>query len=221
MMSRARMHATLAQNAQDLSPWLLVAAAAFVALVALLVVSPFMRKHANAAEPTRATRVTQRAVTTPPPATATIPATPATPDSAAVERDLRELMRELSEMTRRSTAQFDARAARLEQLIRAADERLAKLTGAMTPAGEVTADAPQTTLTPLAAEPAPASAPASTPLEPDGSGDVVDPRHVEIYTLCEQGLSIPQIADRLRRPSGEIELIIALRPRRRAAVTDT
>jgi hypothetical protein len=198
MMSRAGMHATLAQNAQELSPWLLVAAAGFVALLALLVASPLLRR-----------RTIQKPTATESPAEAR------GADGRPVERDLRELMRELSEMTRRSTAQFDARAARLEQLIRAADERLAKLTSAMTPPASTPASTEgdgdgqhETRLiesTPTA--PAPPE-PSSSPSE-----DAIDPRHVEIYTLCEQGLSIPQIADRLRRPSGEIELIIALRPR--------
>src|SRR5690348_15826412 len=116
MMSRAGMHSTLAQNAQELSPWLLVAAAAFVALLALLAVSPVLRKRNTTPKPEAPAAAAKAA------------------DARPMERDLRELMRELSEMTRRSTAQFDARAARLEKLISAADERLAKLTDAMTSA---------------------------------------------------------------------------------------
>jgi DNA-binding NarL/FixJ family response regulator len=54
------------------------------------------------------------------------------------------------------------------------------------------------------------------PTPTPASDEVIDPRHVEIYTLCEQGLSTQQIADRLHRPSGEVELIIALRPRSHA-----
>jgi hypothetical protein len=41
-----------------------------------------------------------------------------------------------------------------------------------------------------------------------------DPRHVEVYTLADQGLALAEIAQRLKRPNGEVELILALRPRR-------
>ena len=38
-----------------------------------------------------------------------------------------------------------------------------------------------------------------------------DPRHAAVYRLADQGRSSPQIAAELVRPSGEIELILALR----------
>jgi DNA-binding NarL/FixJ family response regulator len=43
--------------------------------------------------------------------------------------------------------------------------------------------------------------------------ETIDPRHVEVYRLADQGQSPHQIAQRLNRPSGEIELILALRAR--------
>ena len=39
----------------------------------------------------------------------------------------------------------------------------------------------------------------------------MDPRHAQVYDLADEGLSAPEIARQLGRPSGEIELILALR----------
>ncbi len=39
----------------------------------------------------------------------------------------------------------------------------------------------------------------------------LDPRHAEIYVLADQGRSSREIAHQLRRPDGEVELILALR----------
>ena len=39
----------------------------------------------------------------------------------------------------------------------------------------------------------------------------MDPRHAQVYDLADEGLSPPEIARQLGRPSGEIELILALR----------
>ncbi len=39
----------------------------------------------------------------------------------------------------------------------------------------------------------------------------IDPRHAEIYAWADQGRTPREIASQLGRPSGEIELILALR----------
>jgi len=122
----------------------------------------------------------------------------------AVERDIQTLMLELSDMARKVGAQLDARAARLEALIREADERLARLSalpGAPSDSNSNghPADAPPPSIT------------TSPEIE-------IDPRHAQIYALMDHGLNAYQIADRLGRPEGEVELIIALRPRGRAAI---
>ena len=46
---------------------------------------------------------------------------------------------------------------------------------------------------------------------PDAETALADPQHVDVYSLADQGKSARQIADTLGRPSGEIELILALR----------
>jgi DNA-binding NarL/FixJ family response regulator len=198
MMLRAGMHSLLAQSGQEISPWLLVAAAAAVVLVILLLASPLIRRRSDGA-PTAPSPRAKSSVEV-----KTLAAT-SSGEHRALERDIQILIKELSDLTRRVNAQIaqvDERSAKLEQLVRAADERAAKLR-AIQPSANGDAAA---TAMPVAETTTPAAA----------SPDEIDPRHVEIYTLCEQGLSTQQIADRLHRPSGEVELIIALRPRSRA-----
>ena len=45
----------------------------------------------------------------------------------------------------------------------------------------------------------------------DSGRRAIDPRHAEVYVLADQGHSPHAIAQRLERPYGEIELILALR----------
>ena len=107
-----------------------------------------------------------------------------------VEQQMSNLLVELSDMTRQLSAQLDTRAAKLELLIREADEKLASLKSASTAAVAV---------------PAPAFSPADRPRpEPDS-------RHSHIYSLADEGRSPGEIAASLDRPKGEIELILALR----------
>ena len=195
MMLRAGMHALLAQSGQEISPWLIVAAAAAIVLVILLLAAPLLRRRESSA-----TTATQP----PPQSAAVVKSSSASASSSgehrALERDIQILIKELSDLTKRVNAQIaqvDERSAKLEQLVRAADERVVKLRGAQVSSN---GDGQASTLP----EPAPTAS---------SSPDEIDPRHVEIYTMCEQGLSAQQIADRLHRPSGEVELIIALRPR--------
>jgi hypothetical protein len=109
----------------------------------------------------------------------------------SVEREMQNVLVEMSEMARQITGQIDTRAARLEALIRQADERIAALNAA--PA-EKPAQPQAASLSPQAAE-----------------SPAIDPRHAEVYALADQGRSSKDIAQQLNRPSGEIELILALR----------
>lgn len=102
----------------------------------------------------------------------------------AVERQMETLLVELSEMAAQITAQLDTRAARLEALIRDADERIATMNGSERPRQSAT-------------------------LRSDESPP--DPRHAEVYALADQGRGPADIAAQLNRPSGEVELILALR----------
>lgn len=118
----------------------------------------------------------------------------------SVERDMNNLLVELSEMTRQVTAQLDTRTLKLELLLKEADQRIATLEQALKQSP------------PEPASPAP-HAPLSTPTEPPAPPPKVDPRHSEVYTLADQALSTQEISSRLSRPRGEIELILALRHR--------
>ena len=111
-----------------------------------------------------------------------------------VERQMTELLVELEQMARQMTAQLDTRARKLELLINEADQKIAALQSA----GDSPAMLPQF----IPAETA-ASAPKS----------VADPRHARVYELADAGQAARQIAHQLERPQGEIELILALRPR--------
>lgn len=119
----------------------------------------------------------------------------------AVERDMSNLLVELSEMARQMTAQLDTRSAKLELLIKDADERIRTLRAAGPgPTDLAAADA----LDGVIAE-------AKALREPLLNEQKPDPRHAQVYDLADQGLTPPEIARQLDRPSGEIELILALR----------
>ena len=120
----------------------------------------------------------------------------------AVERDMSNLLVELSEMARQMTAQLDTRAARLELLIKEADDRIAALRH-----GGVHAEADSAAA--VASDGVIVEAKAS--LAPALPQQRIDPRHAQVYDLADEGMSTPDIARQLDRPSGEIELILALR----------
>ncbi len=113
----------------------------------------------------------------------------------SVERQMENLLVELSEMSRQMTAQLDSRAAKLELLIKDADERLARLK-------QATNNLPGNLTMP--SFPAPDPMPAISPSEDDQ-------RHRAVYDLADSGKSVPEIATALAKPSGEVELILALR----------
>jgi hypothetical protein len=108
----------------------------------------------------------------------------------AVEKQMETLIVELAQMARQITAQLDTRSAKLEVLIREADEKIAALKSL---------PAPRPDTPPAAPEPA----------------DLEDPRHAPVYMLADAGMNPAQIAQRLSRPGGEVELILALRPKKR------
>ena len=112
----------------------------------------------------------------------------------AVERQMQNLLVDLSEMARQISSQLDTRAARLQALIEQADQRLAQLR-------QLTAAGPSDSSQPSAAPETSASAPLS----------VASPMHAEVYALADEGRGAKEIAAQLNRPSGEIELILALR----------
>jgi hypothetical protein len=126
----------------------------------------------------------------------------------AVEEQMNTLLVELSQMARQITSQLDPRAMKLEMLIKDADERLAALQTAKNlgnAASHVTSDI-HTSDAEVAA--------LHSPVRPTASPIVsVDPRHQEVYTMADEGRSPSEIAKIVQRPAGEVELILALRPK--------
>jgi hypothetical protein len=138
-----------------------------------------------------------------------------------VEEQMNSLLVELSEMARQVSAQLDTRAAKLELLIKEADERLAALreaTGGETlepsipPVSPVSdnGSAAQTASSREIDSAEEAALSAMRPTRVDGSAD---PRYADVYALSDEGRSAQEIARLLSRPAGEVELILALRPK--------
>ena len=134
-----------------------------------------------------------------------------------VEQQMTDLLVELSKMSRQITAQLDTRAAKLELLIKEADQKIALLQSS-TKSAAFPAAAPAIIATsepavsrPLDIDPTPATLPAVSALAIDPP--TPDPRHSDVYSLADAGRSSTEIARQLTRPAGEIELILALRPR--------
>src|SRR5205823_13702131 len=92
-------------------------------------------------------------------------------DQRELEREMTTLLSELSEMAQAIYQQLEQRTAKLESLIRAADERIERL---------------------AQAEANPSAAPMG-----DGVRGAVSPRHAEVYELADEGLSASRIAQRL------------------------
>ncbi|MCC7387541.1 MAG: hypothetical protein IT431_02105 [Phycisphaerales bacterium] len=123
--------------------------------------------------------------------------------STAAHDRLDRLMADAEELTRRLAAVLDNRAAKIEILIEQADDRLRALEAAGSDAG------------------GPAGSrevrPASGMGEGSGQGQepqaslATDPLHRKVYDLADQGLTPVDIARRIEKPTGQVELILALR----------
>lgn len=157
------------------APWLIIGVGVFI--MTYIIIRPFMRRKNDPMDkPAFGRSLSQQ---------------------RTVERQMESLLVELSEMTRQMSAQLDNRSAKLEILLKEADERIVQLRRLQQNA--VPASPAQTPAFEAPVEPV--AAPMSEP----------DPAHAEVYALADQGRSVSEIATGLSRPSGEIELILALR----------
>lgn len=139
----------------------------------------------------------------------------------AVERDMTALLLEYEQVIRTMSSQLETRVAKLDVLLREADEKLVALRAAGA------ADATRGVALPVRR---PASAP---PAASDDSGAEFEvppepvpvpdepPRHAAVYALADEGMGYRQIAQKLDRAYGEIELILALRLKAAATTTTT
>jgi hypothetical protein len=98
---------------------------------------------------------------------------------------LSSVMADAEELAQLLAERMDRQAAKLEQLIAAADQRLANLEKA-------------------------ASQPAPTP-RPVPRREVMDPLSRQVYDLSDKGLPPVEIARQLNQQTGKVELILALR----------
>ncbi len=141
----------------------------------------------------------------------------------ATERQLESLLVDLEQMSRQISAQLDTRAARLEALLAEADEKIAALDraagrgdgnglnhGSHRPLHGVEVRGVATSPMSLyAAGPPVGPEPSNLAPPPDG----VDRTTAKIYAMADEGRPAAQIAHDIHRPQGEVELILALRPR--------
>jgi hypothetical protein len=128
----------------------------------------------------------------------------------SVERQMETLLVELSEMARQITAQLDTRAAKLEALLKEADEKIAGLQARKLPDDPPTPADFGKLPSGLSVRVEGIRAAAGRDVAPM----VEDTRHADVYELADAGMSATQISQRLSRPRGEVELILALRTRR-------
>ncbi len=127
-----------------------------------------------------------------------------------VERQMQNLLVELSEMARQITAQLDTRTTKLAMMIDDADEKAAMLQRMIDDCRTALSTPPPT----LA--PTPPSDVTTHTFEEGPSlalANAADARHQQVYELADQGESASDIARHIDRPRGEVELILALRPR--------
>ena len=133
----------------------------------------------------------------------------------SVEREMSNLLVELSEMARQMTAQLDTRTAKLELLLKEADEKILLLKRAgVDGRGTLAITGPvpeQEGATAAAAALEGVIMEARAPVHAAMPEPQLDPRHARVYDLADEGHSPQEIARELERPSGEIELILALR----------
>jgi TolA-binding protein len=130
--------------------------------------------------------------------------------TAGMKDDLRTMMVELEELTRRFSSQLDAKSMHLERLIEEADRRIARLNAGESPlAGSK--------MIGRSARPAEAAKGASRPRPAQPatsvatSEDSVDATVSRIYELADAGRTPVQIAGELQEQVGKVELILALR----------
>jgi ATP/maltotriose-dependent transcriptional regulator MalT len=118
----------------------------------------------------------------------------------SVERQMQNLLVELSEMARQITAQLDTRSQKLQMLIEEADRKITEL-------GQSVNNPPA----PLAPEVRSFADIARNDVEAARKPEPMSSQHLQVYTLADQGRSAQEISRELNRPRGEVELILALR----------
>lgn len=179
----------------DWLPWLLMAGggAVVVAVVVWLAVTARRSSHPPDSPAARFARAKERAAAQ---------HAPPKLQGAASGLTAREAMVEVKEIADAVAMELDEKAARLERLVKVADERIEELQrlASRAPARDV----PATSRSHAAAR-----SPEVVPGADDTSD--ADPMTARVIALAEQGLSTVQIAQRTGQGIGTVELILALR----------
>jgi len=141
-------------------------------------------------------------------------------DQRDVRQSMDELLIQLEEVSRRINAQVDTRFAKLEAVIRDADERIARL-GTLTPAKPPPGRNVKRAEQRAAAVHPPAESDggglparqADTPTKGDDGPPVAgqEEQRRRVYEMADSGALPITIADALNLPLGEVELILNLR----------
>ncbi|MFA7237897.1 MAG: hypothetical protein WC058_13620 [Phycisphaeraceae bacterium] len=113
--------------------------------------------------------------------------------TAGMKDDLRSMMVELEDLTRRFGSQLDSRAIKIEKLLREADQRIKQLE-------QMTGR----------------SAPPPPEVETSGDSPETDELTRKVTRLSDQGKAPGEIAAALEEHIGKIELILALRQQEKA-----
>ncbi len=124
----------------------------------------------------------------------------------STERAMQSLVLDLESLSRRMGGELDAKAAKLEALLAEADvaiQQLSRATQSAAPVSQV--DAAKAKAAELVKA---VSAGKSGPADSGLAGIAA---HRDIYDLADAGEPLDQIARKVKRPAGEIELILALR----------
>ncbi|MFQ5463273.1 MAG: hypothetical protein ACE5E5_11690 [Phycisphaerae bacterium] len=130
-------------------------------------------------------------------------------------RDVDAVMIELDKLARQIHAQIDTRFAKLEAVIRDADQRIATLQRLADEAARRPARTAHALDITLGSEAPDLEVSADSPA--DGGAIKSTSDHQPILDLADQGLSMHEIAERVARPIGEVELILSLHRADRAA----
>jgi len=133
-------------------------------------------------------------------------------------------MAEMDELSRQIHGRLDTKIARLEAIIRDADERIANLSPLIGSGAKVASAASPAVssldVTLESEEPLEFHSPEMNAGPRDGgrSGDAgrgniapLDDAHARIYALADRGRNAEQIASDVSRPVGEVQLILSLR----------
>jgi hypothetical protein len=125
-------------------------------------------------------------------------------EHSQVKGDMEQLLIELHEAARRLNAQLDTKAAKLETLIREADQRIARLQSRSGSDGDVSFSDVG------AAAPDHLDVTVDNTSGPQEDGEPVDPLRHKILTLAKAGKTPVEIARDTGTQPGEVELILAL-----------